>query len=199
MALRISRRERTILQQTMREQSGEARLYRRARMVLLAASGESVSMIAHRLGTCRVRVRDWLRRFEKERLAGLKDHSRSGRPPALSPLERHQVVAAACQSPKAFGLCRSLWTRRSLAEAVVSSGLVRAISPSTVAEILDEAEIRPHRVKMWCHSRDPEFQKKMRAIVRLYVKRPQGEPILCIDENTGMQALSRSRELKAPS
>jgi len=36
----------------------------------------------------------------------------------------------------------------------------------------------------------------MRRIVRLYVKRPPGEPVLCVDEKTGMQALSRSRELR---
>ena len=39
----------------------------------------------------------------------------------------------------------------------------------------------------------------MRAIVRLYVRRPRGEPVLSIDEKTGMQALSRSRELQAPA
>jgi transposase len=114
----------------------------------------------------------------------------------LTALERHQVVAAACQSPRSFGLARDVWTRHALAEAVVASGRVRAISPSTVAEILEEAEVRPHRVKSWCHSNDPDFQKKMRAIVRLYVRRPRGEPVLCIDEKTGIQALSRLRALK---
>jgi hypothetical protein len=49
---------------------------------------------------------------------------------------------------------------------------------------------------MWCHSEDPDFRKKLRAIVRLYVQRPEGEPVLCIDEKTGMQALSRSRGLQ---
>ena len=80
----------------------------------------------------------------------------------------------------------------------MATGAVREISPSTVAEILDEAEIRPHRIKAWCHSNDPDFQKKMRAIVKLYVRRPKGEPVLCIDEKTGMQALSRSRALTHP-
>ena len=66
---------------------------------------------------------------------------------------------------------------------------------SEIGRILDEAEIKPHRVRSWCHSEDPQFQEKMRAIVRLYVSRPSGEPVLCIDEKTGMQALSRSRQL----
>jgi transposase len=81
----------------------------------------------------------------------------------------------------------------------VSSELVREVSASQVGRILDEADIKPHRVKMWCHSTDPNFQEKMRGIVRLYVKRRKGEPVLCIDEKTGMQALSRSRALQPAS
>lgn len=183
----------------MREQSGEAREYRRARMVLLAAKGESVSSIGRLLGTSRCRVRQWLARFRRLRLRGLVDRSRSGRPRVITPLERHQVVAAACQSPRAFGVAREVWTHDALATALVSKRLVRAISGSSVAEILDEAEIKPYRVKMWCHSDDPDFQAKMRAIVALYVRRPKGEPVLSIDEKTGMQALSRARALKLAS
>ena len=56
-----------------RSQRGEARLYRRARMVLLAVNGEAVAAIARQLGTNRTRVGDWLDRFRKNRLGGLKD------------------------------------------------------------------------------------------------------------------------------
>ena len=94
---------------------------------------------------------------------------------------------------------RDVWTQETLSRALVKAKLVKAISASMVGEILDEAEIRPHRIKAWCHSNDPNFQKKMRAIVRLYVHRPAGEPVLCVDEKTGMQALSRSRALKLPA
>ena len=195
MEVRLRAHERGKLERIVREQRGEARSYRRARMVLLAADGVSISGIARGLSTSRPRVTTWLKRFTVTRLAGLGDRARSGRPRVISSLERHQVVAAACQSPRAFGVARNVWTHSSLAAAVTAKGLVRSISETSVGEILDEAEIKPHRVKMWCHSNDPAFQEKMRAIVRLYVKRPRGEPVLCIDEKTGMQALSRSRAL----
>jgi transposase len=39
----------------------------------------------------------------------------------------------------------------------------------------------------------------MKAIVDLYVNPPKGEPVLCIDEKTGMQALSRGRQLQPTS
>jgi transposase len=76
--LRLSRKERLCLEEITRQQRGEARLYRRARMVLLAASGESISSIARHLGTCRLRVGQWLRRFEKRRLNGLRDDRNAG-------------------------------------------------------------------------------------------------------------------------
>ena len=114
----------------------------------------------------------------------------------ITALERHQVLATACRFPKEFGFERALWSQAALRSAVMSAGLVRSISTATVGRILDDAEIKPHRVKMWCHSKDPEFQRKMRAIVRLYVNPPKGEPVLSIDEKTGMQALSRCRELQ---
>ncbi len=168
-------------------------------MVVLAADGESVSEIARQLGTSRSRVRFWLERFRRRRLAGLRDRPRSGRPRVITPLERHQVIAAACQSPRTMGVVRDVWTHGALAAALTRKRLVRGISASSVAEILDEAQIKPHRVRMWCHSTDPDFQPKMRAIVDLYVRPRPGEPVLCIDEKTGMQALSRLRALKPPA
>ena len=195
-AVRLSQREREMLEQVARHQCGEARSYRRARMVLLAASGESVSSIARCMGTCRLRVAQWLRRFQEQRLSGLQDRPRSGRPIEITPLERHQVIAAACRSPKDFGVARNTWTHDSLRGALVAQGLVRRISTSEVGRILDDANLKPYRIKSWCHSTDPEFQVKMRSIVGLYVRRPPGEPVLSIDEKTGMQAISRSRALK---
>jgi len=196
VGVHLSKREREALEAILRHQRGETRLYRRARMALLSDRGESKASIARQLGTNRTRVGEWLHRFENGRLEGLKDFERSGRPTKITPLERHQVIAAACRAPKELGVERAVWTHASLRDAVVSRGLVREISSAAVGLILDDAEIKPHRVKMWCHSTDPDYQKKMRSIVRLYVRRPKGEPVLCIDEKTGMQALSRARELQ---
>jgi transposase len=196
MEIRLSSSEGSTLQQVTRRQRAEVREYRRARMILLADEGHSIKHIARSLGTCRRRVREWLRRFEATRLEGLHDLPRSGRPEEITALERHQVIAAACRSPEDFGLARTIWSHDALAEVLISHGLVESISPSTVGRILDGAEIKPHRVKMWLHSKDPAYQEKMQDIVSLYVDPPAGEPVLCIDEKSGMQALSRARALK---
>jgi transposase len=196
MDLRLSSTERNNLRAMVRRQRGEARLYRRARTILLAAEGQSVSAVARAMGTCRSRVVEWVRRFRVHRLKGLTDLPRSGRPVEITPLERHQVIAAACRSPADFRVQRDIWDHATLAGALMSAGLVRSISPRSVGRILQAAEIKPHHVKMWCHSDDPDYQQKMRAIVALYVHRPKGQPVLSIDEKTGMQALSHRRPLK---
>jgi transposase len=196
MVIRLARKQKRTVRSIAQRQRGEARLYRRARMILLADGGESVSSIARKMGTCRAQVGRWIQRFKEGGPEGLRDAPRSGRPPEVTSLERHQVIATACRSPRGFGLHRAVWSHEALAEAVVSAGLVRSISSSTVGRILLQAQIKPHRVKMWCHSNDPAYQQKMKAIVKLYVDPPQGEPVLCIDEKTGIQALSRARQLQ---
>jgi len=51
--------------------------------------------------------------------------------------------------------------------------------------------LRPHRVRMWLHSPDPEFARKVREVCALYRTPPEGARVLCIDEKPGMQALER--------
>jgi len=164
-------------------------------MVSLAGSGESISSIARTLGTSRHVVLEWLARFKESGMDGLTDLERAGRPAKISSLERHQVIALACKSPKDYSASRNVWTHELLSEVLVRKKLVREISSSEVGRILFEAELKPHLVKGWCHSKDPQFEEKMRDIVELYVNHPRGEPVLCVDEKTGMQALSRAREL----
>jgi transposase len=57
----------------------------RAKMILLAAEGWSNDAIAGRLDTRREVVSLWRKRFFEQRLPGLEDRPRSGRPRAFSP------------------------------------------------------------------------------------------------------------------
>lgn len=60
----------------------------RAKMILLASEGWSNEAIAGCLHTRREVVSLWRKRFFEQRLAGLDDHPRSGRPRAFSPSGR---------------------------------------------------------------------------------------------------------------
>ena len=143
-------------------------------------------------------VRKWRRRFEEWGLDGLFDAPREGRPPQITPREQIRVLGVACRDPQQFGEARTLWSVKSLAKVLVQSGRVRAISPTSVWRILRNAGIKPHKVKMWCTSTDPLYDEKLADITSLYLEPPPGEPVLSIDEKTGMQALSRAPALRRP-
>jgi len=57
----------------------------RAKMILMAAHGMDNDQIAMRLDTRREVVSQWRKRFFKERLAGLEERARPGRPRAFPP------------------------------------------------------------------------------------------------------------------
>lgn len=125
-------------------------------------------------------------------MAALKDRPRSGRPPTIDPVSRCELISMACGLPSDFGVMgRALWSYGALAEAFVARRGHVQMSPSSAGRILRGAAIRPHRVKMWCHSPDPLFREKATRLCELYVNPPPGAVVLCIDEKTGMQALGR--------
>jgi len=57
----------------------------RAKMILMAAEGMDNDEIASRLDTRREVVSQWRKRFFKERLAGLEERPRPGRPRVFPP------------------------------------------------------------------------------------------------------------------
>lgn len=70
-------------------------------------------------------------------------------------------------------------------------GLNLKLSESTVRRILNDADLQPHRQKMWLSSQDDEFRAKRDDILRVYYDTPANEHIICLDEKTGIQALDR--------
>ena len=64
----------------------------RAKMILMAANGMDNDQIAARLDTRREVVSQWRKRFFRERLAGLEERARPGRPrvfPQVFPPRAH--------------------------------------------------------------------------------------------------------------
>ena len=76
--------EKTKLESIVRKATSQQRDVFRARIILEAAQGASNRTIAQKLDSDRVTVRTWRKRFFKQRLEGLQDHPRSGRPLTFS-------------------------------------------------------------------------------------------------------------------
>jgi hypothetical protein len=80
--------ERSILEAGAREYTSPYGYVMRARLVLLAAEGCENAQIGRALGMPRQVVSKWRQRFFRERIAGLEDLPRRGRPPGSSPSGR---------------------------------------------------------------------------------------------------------------
>jgi transposase len=62
------------------------------------------------------------------------------------------------------------------------------MSISEIRRTLRCGGLRPHRVRTWLHSPDPDFKVKAKAICDLYLTPPEGAVVLSVDEKSGMQA-----------
>lgn len=170
----------------------------RARIALLAEQGRSNASIARRLGCDLKTVRTWRDRVGAwpDALA-LVDEPRTGRP-ARVPIEVHQeLIKLACQRPEDSKVpFEQVWTLGSLVDALAAETSVR-LSRSEASRILQGADLKPHRIRQWLHSPDPDFRPKVTAICALYVRPPAEATVLCIDEKPGMQALEQRFPMKS--
>lgn len=84
-AIRLSAGERRTLEERARKYTSPYFSVVRAKMILLAAQGLGNDEIATRLDVGRDVVSQWRKRFFEQRVAGLDEHARSGRPRAFPP------------------------------------------------------------------------------------------------------------------
>ena len=185
IAIELSETERAELASRLRRRKVGRGDAMRAQIVLLAAEGLSNVAIAARLGTSRVTVATWRRRFAAQRLEGLLDEPRPGAPRTVSDEKVAEVVTATLES---LPVGRTHWSSRSMAKA---SGL----APSTVQRIWKAFSLQPHRTETFKLSTDPLFVDKVRDIIGLYLSPPERALVLCVDEKSQIQALDRTQPL----
>jgi transposase len=174
----LSEEQRAQLERIVRAPTSEQRLVRRARVVLLSEKGLTNEEIAKLVDLSAHKVGKWRRRFAEQGLDGLADRPRPGGPRRYGHDERLRVFQTAC-SPPPEG--ETQWTVRSLAAA---SG----IGKSQTHAILAAADLKPHQVRSWLTSIDPEFETKQAEVCGLYLNPPEGAIVVSIDEKTAIQA-----------
>lgn len=162
----------------------EHRLVERARIILLAHQGNTNQQIAAQLHTRTARVSKWRQRFALDRLAGLADTARPGRPAKYGQPTERQVLTLLDQPPPQ-GYAQ--WNGRLLAESLPG------VSPAQVWRILRRHDICLARRRSWCISTDPEFGPKAAGIIGLYLNPPQNALVLAVDEKPSIQALERAQ------
>lgn len=166
-------------------------LVQRARIVLAGADGLGSAEIAVLVGCAPRTVRKWKARFRAEpTVDSLRDRPRTGRPAQISLVTRIQLVELACSRPDEKHVpFRDLWTYESLAEALLAKTGV-SLSTSEVGRILRFNHLRPHRIRYWLNSKDPDFDEKAERICDLYLCPPPGATVISVDEKP-IQVLGR--------
>lgn len=155
---------------------------RRARVILLAAQGESRADIARLIGFSLPSVTRWCQRFQELRLDGLIDKPGRGRPSSL-PAEALSRVLEQVVQPR---IGQPRWSCRSMAN-------VAGISPASVQRIWAANDIKPHLTRTFKLSNDPQFEAKFGDVIGLYINPPDKALVLCCDEKV------RYRLWSAPS
>jgi len=178
----LSEAERTQLEAWVRRPKSAQALALRSRIVLTAAEGGSNVEVGDQLGVDRATVRKWRNRFASERLDGLLDEPRPGRPRTISDEQVEAVITKTLEStPKNA----THWSTRSMA---AESGLTQ----SAVSRIWRAFGLQPHRQDKWKLSKDPQFVDKVKDVVGLYLAPPERAVVLCVDEKSQIQALDRT-------
>ncbi len=169
----------------------EARLSRRARIVLLAAEGRSNREIGLLVDLHYNQVGVWRQRYREYGLAGLEDEERPGRPVVYGHDDVLLLVKLVTEPPPDNA---TRWTMEALAEAMATHGV--PISASQCWRICSALDLKPWQVESWMTSHDPDFWAKAGDVCGLYLNPPENALVWSIDEKTGMQAKSRVNPTK---
>ena len=182
-ALVLSPEERGYLERQIRRHRVARSLSERCRIVLRCADGLQGKQVAAELGVSEHTVGKWRRRFLSDRIDGLLDEPRSGRPRSID----DDAVAAVIE--------RTLRTKPDDAThwSIRSMAAVTGFSHTTIRRMWNAFGLQPHRAETFKLSSDPLFVDKVRDIVGLYLSPPTHALVLCVDEKSQIQALDREQ------
>jgi hypothetical protein len=136
---------------------------RRCQILLQSAEGRRPKAIAAAVGGCVQSVRNAIRAFEAEGLAGLGE--KSSRPRSTRDTfdddGRRRLRELLHRSPRDFGKPTSRWTLDLAAEVAHAEGLTdRPVSGETLRQALLRRGVGWKRAKTWITSPDPAYRRK---------------------------------------
>ena len=213
----LSDEDRAYLELQTRARTIQAQTVNRARILLLKADGVSINAIADKVGMNRKSVMYCINKYLEGGVDNaLFDAPGRGRNAEITDDEKAWIINIACQKPVDLGYAAETWTRALLTKHInkvaESAGYTRlsTISQSKVRTILEEADIRPNKIKYYCENRDPDFDQKMHNVLLVYKQlslqfdengellpfdnEGQVVHVLSYDEKPGIQAIATTSE-----
>lgn len=144
--------EREQLRAWARRPSSAQALAMRSRIVLACEGDSTNSQVARDLGITRGMVTKWRNRFVADRLDGLLDEPRPGRPRVVGDERIAELIITTLESTPADA---THWSTRSMAEQL-------GLSQSMVSRVWRAFGLAPHKQDSWKLSKDPLFVEKVR-------------------------------------
>lgn len=190
-ALKLRGGDRDVLESWTRAGTIEARLAKRARIVLLAADGVSNRDIGEIVEMHYNQVAVWRTRYGEFGLAGLADEERAGRPCVYTHDDVLLLVKTVTEPPPDEA---TRWTMDALAAAMAGHGV--PISASQCWRICRALDLKPWQVESWMTSHDPDFWAKAADVCGLYLNPPTNAVVWSVDEKTSIQAKARINPTK---
>jgi transposase len=208
--LTLTATHRSMLAELARSRTAPVREAERAKVLLKYADGASMTDIRRDVGVSRPTIYKCIdKAVAAGVLVGLKDRFHRPKDPEITPEAKAWVVSLACTKPKDHGLAAELWTLSELAKFVGNRALesgfprLRDTNKTTVWRILNERDIKPHRIRYYLERRDADFERKMHEVLMVYrelslhahaptpVSATTAAPVysVSVDEKPGVQAL----------
>jgi hypothetical protein len=214
----ITERQQQILDEFSRSRSEPSFLRQRSTLLLLAFAGllneqiaPQVDLERHQVGIWRSR---WAAAFDRLILVEcledtsalrkairqlLADAPRPGAPGKFTAEQLAQIFAVACEDPQKSGRPVTHWTHAELTDEVIKRGIVASLSVRHLGRLLDEADLKPHRIRYWLNAKekdDPNFLPQVQSVCATYAAAPPlynqfHTHTISTDEMTGIQALER--------
>src|SRR5260370_24071532 len=146
------------------------RLAERAKMILLAAQGQTDKEIGEQLGIWRGTVARWRGRFIADGVTGIeRDETRPGRKPKISARKVKSIVALTTQQRPDNA---THWSTRSMAA-------VAGVSAASVRRIWQAHGLKPHRVERFNESNDKRFTETLEDNAGRHLDPPEHALALC--------------------
>lgn len=181
--IRLSSKEKTTLNRWLRSTTLPQGQITRAKILLALDEDASAVNIAKSQRISRKSVYKWKQRYQDGGIDGLVDQARPGRPTVLDERTVKKVLKLTTENVPQEA---THWSIRTMAEYA-------GVTTWQVRQIWQAADLKPHRIKTFKISNDPQFAEKVIDIVGLYMNPPTNAVILSVDEKTQIQALDRTQ------
>lgn len=186
----LSNVERAEFQRLCRSGKTPGRLKERLSIILLADEGLSNGEIAQLMPVSAHKAGRWRNRFAQDGLASLeRDRPRGGNHGGANAQEQallRQKVIETTMNKEQLPKGSTHWTTRTLAAAL-------GTNQSFVSRVWRDCGFKPHLIRQFKISNDPNFQEKLEDVVGLYLNPPENAVVFSVDEKSSIQALDRTQ------